>query len=60
MSNFTDKNKVDLTTSGIFTDDNGVTTFQINFSTPIIYSYIRINATGEGTDMIVTINEEIS
>lgn len=59
MSNFTDKSKVDLTTSGIFTDSNGVTTFIVNFNTTINYTYIRISAEGNGANMIVTVNEEI-
>lgn len=59
ISNASNSSNIDYTTSGVFTDEKGVTTFQINFKTAINYSYIRINATGKGADMIVSINQEI-
>ena len=51
---------VDKAKSSILTDGNGVTTFNIVFTTSKEYAYIRISATGKGAAMIVTINEEIT
>ena len=51
---------VDKTASSILTDENGVTTFNIIFTAEVDYEYIRISATGNGADMIVTVNEEIT
>lgn len=51
---------VDQTNSSVLTDSNGVTTFNIVFKIIKDYSYIRISADGNGADMIVTINEEIT
>ena len=51
--------KVNKTASSITVGTNGVTTFNIVFNTTVNISYIRINATGNGADMIVTINQEI-
>ena len=53
------KELVDRGASNILTDSKGVTTFNIVFTSPVSYSYIRINATADGADMIVTVNEEI-
>lgn len=50
---------VDKNKSSITTDSNGVTTFNIVFNDNTEFAYIRINATGNGADMIVTVNEEI-
>ena len=52
-------NYINKNASSILTDSNGVTTFNIVFTQKIDFSYIRINATGDGADMIVTVNEEI-
>lgn len=51
--------KKDSTRSGIITDENGVTLFDVPFASGSNFSYFRISATGNGADMIVTINEEI-
>ena len=51
---------VDKAASSILTDENGVTTFNIIFTTNRDYDFIRISATGKGADMIVTVNEEIT
>ena len=53
------KDLVDRSASNIVTDDKGVTIFNIVLTSPISYSYIRISATADGADMIVTVNEEI-
>ena len=50
----------DKSASSITTDSKGVTTFNMAFSDNSSFDYIRINATGNGADMIVTINEEIT
>lgn len=50
---------IDKDKSSIVTDDNGVTTFNLVFTDTKEISYIRISATGDGADMIVTVNEEI-
>lgn len=51
---------VDIPSSSIITDANGVTTFNISFKQQYDIAYIRISATGQGADMIVTVNEEIT
>ena len=51
---------VDKNASSILTDSNGVTTFSIVTTNNTEYSYVRISATGNGADMIVTVNEEIA
>lgn len=53
-------NYINKSASSILTDSNGVTTFNIVFTQKIDFSYIRISATGDGANMIVTVNEEIS
>ena len=50
---------IDKSKSSITTDSNGVTTFNLVFTDTTAFEYIRINATGKGADMVVTINEEI-
>ena len=45
--------------SSATTDDNGVTTFNIDFTDGSEVAYCRVNGFGNGSDMIVTINEEI-
>ena len=51
---------VDAESSSILTDSNGVTTFDIVFTSAVDFAYIRISATGNGENMIVTVNEEIT
>lgn len=51
---------VNKASSSILTDSNGVTTFNITFTKTLNIAYIRISATGSGSDMIVTVNEEIA
>lgn len=45
--------------SSVTTDDNGVTTFNINFTDGSEVAYCRVNGYGKGADMIVTVDEEI-
>lgn len=58
-NNISNQVGVDLSNSSIITDSNGVTTFNIVWTGSTEIAYIRISATGNGADMIVTINEEI-
>lgn len=52
---------VDKNQSSIDTDKKtGVCTFNLVYTNTTDFDYIRISATGKGTDMIVTINEEIT
>ena len=51
--------KVDKTASSIIVGTDGITTFNIAFNTTVNIAYIRISATGNGVDFIVTVNEEI-
>ena len=51
---------VNKTTSSILTNNIGVTTFDINFTKSLDIAYIRISATSNGTDMVITKNEEIT
>jgi hypothetical protein len=50
---------VDKAASSVITDGNGVTTFNLVSTTNTEYAYIRISATGVGTDLIVAIGEDI-
>lgn len=59
ISNVSNNNIIDKSASSVLTDNNGVTTFNLVTMNTIPYYYIRISATGDGADMIVTINEEI-
>lgn len=58
-NNISNSTGVNLTKSSILTDINGITTFNIIFTKNYDISYIRISATGNGADMMVTINENI-
>lgn len=51
---------VDSTKTYVTIDDIGVTTFDIATKNDAEYAYIRISAEGNGADMIVTVNEEIT
>ena len=52
-------NNVNRTSSLISVDSNGITTFNIVFTTILDVAYIQISATGKGSDMMITINEDI-
>lgn len=49
----------DESKSSITTDENGVTVFDLAFTDGSNVAYMRLNGSGVGADMIVTINEEI-
>lgn len=53
-------NNINKSKSSILTDDNGVVMFNIDFSQTLNIAYIRISASGNGNDLIVTKNEEIT
>jgi hypothetical protein len=59
ISNVNKVENININESSILTDNNGVTLFNIVFNVDKEYDYIRISATGDGANMIVTINEEI-
>lgn len=48
---------INKATSYYTVDENGVTTFTLDVS--VDYSYIRISAEGDGSSLVVTVNEEI-
>lgn len=50
---------VNKNTSSILTNSGGVTTFNVNFTKTLDIAYIRISATANGEDMIITVNETI-
>jgi len=54
-----DDGKLSDGASSVSIDENGVVTFSLVPSDNAVFSYIRINAEGNGADMIVTINQEI-
>lgn len=49
-----------VTSCVVTTDDNVVTTFEPKFSDVSNIAYVRLNGWGDGANMIVTINEEIT
>lgn len=60
VSNVGSTTIVDKSASTVLTDESGVTVFNIVFKTTLNFAYIRISATGSGSDMIVTVNDEIT